>query len=263
MTPLLERVRAGETLDDLLIVDAHAHMGQWFAFHVPHGDAQDMIRTMDRIGCRACISSHHAAIGPDYILGNEEIERAAAAFPGRIFGYIVANPNYPEQELREELERRWATGHFVGVKVHADVHKYPTDGERNAPAWEFAHDRGLPLLSHDAVAHFEEPVKKYTQAKLLIAHAVSSPEHMAAAMALAARYSNVYLDICGSPLIFGALETAVETVGAERVLFGTDMPFIDPRPQLGRVAFAKIQEADKLRILGENAVSLFGLEQRV
>jgi hypothetical protein len=263
MTTLLERVRAGERLDDLLVLDAHAHMGPWFNFHVPDGDAAEMVRTMDRIGIRACISSGHAGIGPDFILGNDDVARGAQAFPGRIFGYITVNPNYPAQEMREELERRLATGYFVGIKFHADMHKYPTDGARYVPAWEFAHEHNLPLLSHDSVGHFQEPSRKYPGAKLLIAHAISSLDMLEAAAELASRQPNVYLDICGSPLIFGALELAVEKVGAGRILFGTDLPFIDPRPQVGRVAFAKIPEEDKLRVLGENALALFGLEGRL
>lgn len=263
MASLLERVRAGETLDDILIVDAHAHLGRWFNFHVPNGDAPGMVRTMDRIGFNACISAGHAAIGPDFRLGNDDVARAAESFPGRIFGHITVNPNYPAQEMREELERRWATGVFVGVKFHADMHKHPSDGEGYAPAWEFAHERGLPVLSHDSVGHLEGPAKRYAQAKVVIAHSISSPEMLRAATALAASQPNVYLDICGSPLVYGALELAVEKVGAGRILFGTDLPFIDPRPQVGRVAFAKIAEADKLRILGENAVAVFELEGKL
>jgi len=260
---LLERVRAGETLDDILIIDAHAHMGRWFAFDVPNGDAAGMVRTMDRIGVRCCVSSGHAAIGPDFRLGNDEVQAGAQAYPGRIFGYITVNPNYPAEEMRQELETRWATGLFLGIKFHADMHNYPSDGERYAPAWEFAHEHGLPLLSHDSVGHFEEPVKRYPQAKLLIAHSISSHDMLKAATDLASRQPNVYLDICGSPLVYGALEHAVEKVGAGRILFGTDLPFIDPRPQVGRVAFAQIAEADKLRILGQNALELLAMMEEV
>ncbi|UCH35250.1 MAG: amidohydrolase [Armatimonadota bacterium] len=263
MATLLERVRAGDALDDSPVIDAHAHMGQWFAFHVPDGTAAGMIRTMDRMGVKACVASGHAGIGPDFVLGNDEVARGAESFPGRIFGYIVVNPNYSAEEMRAELERCWATGHFVGIKFHASMHSYRTDGERYAPAWEFANERGLPVLSHDGAANFEEPARNYPNAKLLIAHAISSQDMLDAATALALRRPNVYLDICGSPLIYGALEQAVDKVGAERILFGTDLPFIDPRPQVGRVAFAKISEADKLRILGENALALLRLEGRL
>jgi predicted TIM-barrel fold metal-dependent hydrolase len=263
MATLLERVRAGDTLDDILVIDAHGHMGPWFNFQVPVQDAAGMVRSMDRIGIRACVASGHAGIGPDFVMGNDDVQRGAEQFPGRIFGYITVNPNYPADEMRDELEKRWATGVFLGIKFHADMHKYRTDGERYTPAWEFAHERGLPVLSHDSVPHFEEPVRKYTQAKLLIAHAISSHDMLNAATDLASRCPNVYLDITGSPLIYGALELAVEKVGSSRILFGTDNPFIDPRPQVGRVAFAQIAQADKLRIFGQNTMELFALESKL
>jgi predicted TIM-barrel fold metal-dependent hydrolase len=257
MTSLRERVRAGKTLDDLLVVDAHGHLGRWHAFHLPNGDAEGMIRTMDRLGINACIASGLAGIGPDFVLGNDEADRAAAAFPGRIFGYIAVNPNYPAGDMRRELEQRWATERFLGVKLHADMHQHPSDGPGYAPAWEFADERELPVLCHDAVLHLAQPAERYGRAQVVVAHALSAPEQMQAALELAARRPNVHLDLTGSPLLFGALELAVEKVGAGRILFGTDMTFLDPRPQLGRVAFAQITEADKLRILGRNAAELF------
>jgi predicted TIM-barrel fold metal-dependent hydrolase len=37
------------------------------------------------------------------------------------------------------------------------------------------------------------------------------------------------------------------------------MPFLDPAPQLAKVVFARIPDAAKRRILGENAARLLGL----
>ena len=48
-------------------------------------------------------------------------------------------------------------------------------------------------------------------------------------------------------------------VGADRILFGTDLPFLDPRPQLGRVAFAKISDDEKRLVLGLNAARVLGI----
>ncbi len=53
----------------------------------------------------------------------------------------------------------------------------------------------------------------------------------------------------------------VHEAGADRVLFGTDLPFLDPRPQLGRVAFAKISDDEKRLILGLNASRIFGIDR--
>ena len=54
-----------------------------------------------------------------------------------------------------------------------------------------------------------------------------------------------------------ALSFALNTVGAERVLFGTDDPFIDA--DTSHVTKLPISAADQKQILGANAVRIFGL----
>lgn len=44
----------------------------------------------------------------------------------------------------------------------------------------------------------------------------------------------------------------VKEVGADRVLFGTDAPFLDARPAVGRVGYANISDEEKIKIMGEN-----------
>jgi predicted TIM-barrel fold metal-dependent hydrolase len=52
----------------------------------------------------------------------------------------------------------------------------------------------------------------------------------------------------------------VEDVGAERVLFGSDLIGNTQTGQLSKVVFADIPEADKALVAGGNAARLFGLE---
>ena len=55
------------------------------------------------------------------------------------------------------------------------------------------------------------------------------------------------------------VEHFVSEVGAERVLFGTDAPWMSIQQQLGRVLFADIPDAAKRQILVGNAQQLLGL----
>jgi predicted TIM-barrel fold metal-dependent hydrolase len=48
----------------------------------------------------------------------------------------------------------------------------------------------------------------------------------------------------------------VNEAGADRVLFGSDQPLMDPRSQLGKIITAEISEAAKRQVLGENACRL-------
>ena len=52
----------------------------------------------------------------------------------------------------------------------------------------------------------------------------------------------------------------VAAIGAERVLYGSDVPFLSPVPQVGKVVYADIGETEKRMILGLNAARLFGVD---
>jgi len=267
MKPLREMALLGRSLSGEKVVDCHGHLGRWVGFHVPRCTAADMIATMDFLGITAVIASAHHSIGPDFIMGNERAARAARENPGRFFFYAVVNPNYPRVESLAELERRSREPGFAGVKLHPDVHRQPANSEGYVAAWGFAHERALPLLSHtwhgsqfDPPAMFRGLAEKYGRATVILGHSGGSPEGNGESAEVARQCGNVLLDICGSQHHYGALEALVEQVGAERVLFGTDLPFIDPRPQLGRVLMSRLPDEHKRAILGLNALRVFSLK---
>jgi predicted TIM-barrel fold metal-dependent hydrolase len=57
-----------------------------------------------------------------------------------------------------------------------------------------------------------------------------------------------------------ALDFVYRFHGAERLLFGTDHPWVDPRVFMELVDSMEIPEEEKARILGKNAIELFDLE---
>lgn len=264
MLQLKQRVYEGIPISDELVIDAHCHMGRWFNFNLHRGDAAGMVSRMDRLGIRACVAAHHSSIGPDFRYGNDEVLRAMEQFPGRIYGYATVNPNYPESEVVAEMERCISAG-MVGIKIHPDTHQCHVDHEKYRVVWEFANERRLPLLSHTgtagrcAVKTFEKLAETYPNVTIILGHAGFGSEGADQSIEAGSKCSNIYVEITGSTIVYGTLERMVQALGADRVLFGTDLPFIDPRPQLGRVAFAKISEDEKRKILGLNASRIFGI----
>ena len=55
------------------------------------------------------------------------------------------------------------------------------------------------------------------------------------------------------------IEQLVNAAGASRILYGSDMPLMDPRSQLGKIITAPISDAAKRLIVGENARRLLCL----
>jgi aminocarboxymuconate-semialdehyde decarboxylase len=69
--------------------------------------------------------------------------------------------------------------------------------------------------------------------------------------------ATIYMDIV-SPLAL-AMKFAHEFVGADRLLFSSDHPWVDPALILGELAQLQLPPADVRKILGGNAQKLFGL----
>ena len=80
-----------------------------------------------------------------------------------------------------------------------------------------------------------------------------------AAANLARRHANVFLDTSGDCYTLGLIEYLVGQAGSDKVLFGSDLTWIDPRTQLGMILNANITNDAKHRILQANAWQVFRL----
>ena len=74
------------------------------------------------------------------------------------------------------------------------------------------------------------------------------------------KYNNAYLDLSGTGLFrYGMLKHGVDTVGAEKFLFGTDYPITNPLMYVKAVEFEDITEEAKDMIFYKNAQRILGL----
>ncbi len=264
---LQEALQTGTPLAGELVIDSHCHMGPWYNFHIPEdGSAEAMIHSMDLLGIDVSIVSPHVCIGPDYHRGNRDVAAAAARFPGRIVPYVTVNPNAGAAEIQTEIDYWDSQGPIRAFKLHPGTHQYKASGENYFPVYEYAQAHGLPILVHSwggdrlggpkVLAGLAE---KYPEAKFITAHSATSWQMVDEAAAETGAHDNLYFDVAGSILLYGCLEEMVERLGVGKILFGTDNPFIDPRPGLGRLLMARISDDDKRQILGLNAKRIFGL----
>jgi len=249
----------------LEIIDAHGHLGPYRNFYIPDPTAERIVRTMDLCGVsRACLASH-VAIGPDWITGNRLTAEAVAAYPERLIGYAVANPHEPSQ-IRAELTHAFDDLGLRGIKLHPDLHAYPIDGKGYWPAWEFAAERGCPVLSHTFhgspycdPAAFGPVAERYPQVPIVLIHSGARTAAFEGAIALAKAHPNLYLDVSGSFITGRWITRMVREVGPDRVIFSSDIPFLDLRYSLGRVVFAPLTPEERKLVLGGNIRRLLRL----
>jgi predicted TIM-barrel fold metal-dependent hydrolase len=260
----VQQVLRGEPIAGWDIVDAHAHVGPWFNFFTPEPDAASMLRVMDRCGVRLAVVSATRAIAGDVEAGNAEVSAMIRRHPARFAGYAVFNPHHPDGAAA--AERALDAPGMVGIKIHPDVQAYAAAGPLYAPAFELAARRGVPVLTHTYAGSafcdplvFDSLAAHWPQVAIILGHAGVTDEGHRRAMQAAQNHPNLYLELCGSFTTGLWIQRMVAAVGAERVLYGSDFPFIELRYGLGRVVFAGLDEAALKLVLGGNARRLLGL----
>ncbi|WP_308798587.1 amidohydrolase family protein [Agromyces silvae] len=241
-----------------MIIDMHGHIGSWRDFFIVQPSVEWLVETNARIGIDAVGVSHLVAIGHDTVVGNEMALAAARRFPGRVGVWLVANPHRPEgaAELRPHLD----SPHVWGFKLHPDVHECPITDPGYAPYLDLAQERGLPVLTHGQggspwsdPALVAETSARYDDLTVLMGHAGLWAHAFDRAISLANEHPGLHLEICGSRLTTRWLERMVHRAGAEKVVFGTDAVFLDPRIGLGKVMGARLTEPERTLVLGGNA----------
>lgn len=260
MTDFFNKIHAGAPITEFEIIDIHAHLGPHGVMHIPRNSADDMIKSMDACGIDKVVVSAHAGLNADIVLGNNMSIEAMKKFPGQIFGACLVNGHYPELSL-DELNRCFSEGeNFKIIKVHPYSTNCRLDDKRMKPMLQFASDRKMVVLVHtwldgDIYGNleiFEKVAREYSDINWIMGHS-GGPFGSYHAAEMAKGLKNVFLDLTLSMGPARQVEYFVNEVGADQVLFGTDNPFLDPRPQIGRVGLAEISEDAKQMIFSGNA----------
>lgn len=263
-TTLGDQLRASllrrEPMSGVRVVDAHAHLGPYSRFFIPEPDWQSMVRLMDRCGVEAACIASHVALELDSAQGNAQTAAAVEASAGRLLGLLALNPHQdPEAQLDQWLDDR----RFIGMKLHPDLNEYPITGPRYDAVWDAARDRGMPVLVHtwtgstfDDPSMFREIAEKHPDVAIMLAHAGATPNGYEVAAQLTRTYPNLYLEICGTFMTSSWLRRLVDVAGADRVIYGSDFPFIDLRYSIGRVLHAGLDDEQLRLVLAETWASL-------
>lgn len=237
------------------IIDCHAHMGLVYGVSIPNGDAVGMLQVMDRENIEAVFCSPHSALF-DPGAGNSEIESVMRKYPGRFYGYYTYNPNYPDKYLAH-LDDVLRIKGYIGFKILPHYHGYALDGEAYQELLKFADRNSLVVLCHtwggsplNGPEQVQAILRKYTNLIFIMGH--SAPGECDKAIETARKYANVYLDLCDIHRHSGIVDKFVQSVGADRVLFGTDIPWYDPNYCLGSILFSRISDLDKYKIIYGN-----------
>ncbi len=235
-----------------LTVDAHNHIG------VRHGASQtgsELVAKLDAAGV------DKAVIFPfvEGTVDNGVIVEAMTTHPDRLIPFCNVNP-WDENRAIEELRHCVEDLGFKGVKLHPTIQGYRLgDHGLVDPIFAAARDLGIVVTSHGASdlwnnpAEFAEMARTFPTVPLLMVHMGMfwSTDH---AIEAAHANKNLYLDTSRAPLAEIAL--AVKRVGPEKVIWGTDSPFVDYVGEFQKMTRVTDDRAGYELIVGGNIARL-------
>lgn len=247
------------------VIDMHTHMGLEYCLYYEDHDVDGIVRYMDEVGVDFIVSSPVEDL-MDGSSRREQIRDAMKRYPDKIKGYYCVNPllGFSAEEVAHEFAQNPG---YVGFKFLPDYHRTNLTDDIYQPAFAYADAHNMLVLSHtwgvsmndescNSADKIEEILKRYPNLTFLMGH--SCQGQVDQAIELARRYPNAYLDLCDTGRLNGVIEKMVRAVGAEKVVFGTDMPMQGFCFQLGCVLAARISSAEKRMILRDNAIRILG-----
>ena len=168
-----------------------------------------------------------------------------------VYQWVVIDPR--QKETYAQAERMLSHPKVLGIKIHPGSHGYDIL-DHSDQLFSFANARKAVVLMHPQhKTRMASLMDHYADMKLIVAH-LGSQKHIDAIAN--AKHGNIYTDTSGSSSSLNhVIEHAVECVGSEKILFGTDSYAFSF--QFGRIALSDLPLPDKENILWKNAMSLF------
>ncbi len=240
-----------------MAIDIRVNYSDLDAVGRPYGK-DGLLKAMERYSIEIAVLTSRLAVECDFRRGNEELHEALKT-DERLYGYLVVNPNYPEESI-ELMRLKMNSAKFVAAALHFGATKpYPNledydeilNGYRRFTKPVFVNASCLAAV--DAV---DEMAKAFPGIKFILG-SMGGPDWKEA-VNVADNRVNVFLETSGS-YDSEKIQEAVERVGAHRILFGSDQPAADPASMLALIKSSGISDDAMAKIAGQNARKLFGI----
>lgn len=211
---------------------------------------------MDRYKMEACVVSATTANSCDFVRGNAQIK--AIAGKSRIYGCAVVNTQYPTESI-EDMRQYLSNSAFVALAIHSGTPGRTVTLDECADILN-AHRRfAKPVLieasNREGVLAVDEIARAFTGIKFVMLSMGGAAWR--SAVAAADKTLNLVLEVSGH-LSPDKISLGVATIGAHRMVYGSNLPFADPAATIGLIEDGELSDIDKKMIFEGSAKRIFG-----
>lgn len=236
-----------------MIIDGHCHIGEFS--RVPLS-GENLVRKMEDDGIDMTI-----AFPDPSDLDNDYTAKVMKKNPDKVIGFALINPL--QKTAVDQLKQSIEVLGLRGMKLHPVAHGYFLSNHLCVdPLLKICVDADLPVIVHggsDLPTHpyeFDEMARVFPEVKLIMAH-MGYMWTCDQARVVAKRRENVYLDTAA--VAPAEIALAVEIVGANKIVMGSDNPFWSPKLEVEKIKIAVPDASNREFILGENYRKLLKL----
>ncbi len=240
-----------------MLIDAHAHLGT--SLFGVENSLEDLLASMEQNEIDQAIL---VPLKPrDYHFGpeNDRIAAAVRATVGKFFGFARVDP-WQGQAAVDELRRSIDELGMIGLFLHPFEEQFAANDELSFPLLEVLHESGLPLMIAGGYPTFSHPsqigdlARQFPDLTIIATHGGQiniSGMLLADALRTMQANPNVIMETSG---IYREdfIEDTITELGAERVVWGSNAPYMDQGFETTRVRMAHLSDAVKTIIGRDN-----------
>jgi uncharacterized protein len=210
-----------------MIIDCHCHAGKGDGLTGPwdtNASLKKYVQWAFEYGITKTVL--FASFHSDYARANEEVAKIVQRYPDRFYGFVFVNAEKDAGRIFAMVKKFVVQHGFCGIKVH----KYHARITREV--CETARHFSLPVL-YDVMGEIsiiDLIATEYPDVNFIIPHLGSFADEWSAQLAFLSpleRFKNIYTDFSGVRR-FELMENAVKRAGPDKILFGSDGPWIHP-----------------------------------
>jgi len=243
-----------------IVIDAHAHLGYMGSFGMRDISFEETLDAADQAGIdKLCVCAVESLFY-DMESGNESVYRIMKKYPTRVIGFAsIPSPHFGKKGI-EHLQRAVEVHGIKGIGELETNPSYQIDIPQWIAILEKAAQLKVPVLVHAPPGPCVRAAERVPEATLLLAHIGTghglTVTEWIDSIELVKKHPNIYIETCTSITSYGQIEMAVRELGADRVVFGTDSPMLDPAVQKAKITGGDIPAEAQAKILGQNMAKI-------
>ena len=240
------------------VIDAHCHVGKGM---MNSQTPESLLEQMDRLGIsQSVIVPWDQAVAVDNESGNDYVLSLADRYPDRLIPFCTVNPWYGRRAV-DELKRAVGRG-AKGLKINPVYQGYQLTDPILYPVIEAAVELNIPIYVPTGIPVMSMPLQlkhlacEFPEGVFIQGH-FGATDFWIDAIPSVENCPNIYVDT--SYNIVSLIEKAVKTLGAERVIFSSDSPYLSLQSELEKIDMLAVSEREKELIVSGNIQRLLGV----